>query len=76
MTLNSASLLVGGGTVTFNCGTALINLSSTPTIKANTTIDGGGLITLSGQNARQSSFFVSASLTLRNIVLTIRVDHR
>jgi hypothetical protein len=67
-----SSLLAGGGVVTFNCGTALINLSSTQTIPpaAKTTIDGGGKITLSGQNARQLfAVGTGASLTLRNIVL-------
>ncbi len=68
-----SKLMSGGGTVTFSCGTALINLNSTQIIPpaANTTIDGGGQITLSGQNARQL-FVVStgASLTLCDIVLT------
>lgn len=65
------SLLPNGGTITFNCGSALINLSSTKTISDDTTIDGGGQITLSGANTRQL-FVVSggAALTLRNIVLT------
>ena len=66
-----SSLLAGGGIVTFNCGTALINLSSTQTISSNTTIDGGGQITLSGQNARRLFIVGSgALLTLRNVVLT------
>jgi sugar lactone lactonase YvrE len=67
--LNTA--LADGGSITFNCGTTLIDLSSTKTINANTTIDGGGKITLSGQDARQL-FIVNpgATLTLRNIVLT------
>jgi hypothetical protein len=67
--------MVGGDLVTFNCGAVpVIIILTTPggVIPApNTTIDGGGLITLSGQNAERL-FFVSsgASLTLRNIVLT------
>ncbi len=63
-------LLAGGGPVTFNCGTKLINLSSTQIIRADTTIDGGGQVTLSGLNDHQL-FLVSpgVSLTLRNIVL-------
>lgn len=40
--------LSGGGAVTFNCGTATILFSSTKTIAAHTTIDGGGNITLNG----------------------------
>jgi hypothetical protein len=65
------SMVTSGGTVTFNCGTALIHLSSTKFINAQTTIDGGGQITLSSDNARQL-FWVNAgtALTLRNIVLT------
>ena len=66
-----SSLLAGGGTVTFNCSTALIHLSSTKTISVNTTIDGEGKITLSGDNARRL-FVVSSgvTLTLNNITLS------
>jgi predicted outer membrane repeat protein len=62
--------LTGGGTVTFNCGTATVALGSTKTIAANTTIDGGGTITLSGNTVRRL-FVVNngVSLTLKNIVL-------
>jgi hypothetical protein len=65
------SLLAGGGDVTFNCGSVLIHLSSTKEISADTTIDGGGKITLSGDNVRRL-FVVNAgtALTLHNIVLT------
>jgi predicted outer membrane repeat protein len=42
----------GGGTVTFNCGgAATITVTSTKTISADTTIDGGGVITISGGNS-------------------------
>jgi sugar lactone lactonase YvrE len=63
--------LAGGGTVAFNCGTGQINLSNTKTIAADTTIDGRGVITLSGQDARRL-FIVQAGalLKLHNIVLT------
>jgi hypothetical protein len=66
-----SSLLAGGGTITFNCGTALIHLSSTKLISTTTTIDGAGTITLSGDNVRQL-FVVEPGpvLRLRNIVLT------
>ena len=49
--LNSA--LAGGGSVTFNCGAnpKTITVTSQKTINADTTIDGGGLITLSGGNS-------------------------
>src|SRR5687768_9219593 len=65
-----SSLLASGGTVTFNCGPALIHLSSTKTIGANTTIDGGGKITLSGDNARRLFEISSVTLTLNNITLS------
>jgi len=40
------------GTVTFNCGgAATITVTSTQTISADTTINGGGVITLSGGNS-------------------------
>jgi hypothetical protein len=43
----------GGGTVTFNCGAAVIPITVWKVILAlaNVTLDGGGLITLSGGNA-------------------------
>ena len=46
--------LAGGGTVTFNCGTSVhtIPLTSNKTISASTTVDGGGLITLTGSAYR------------------------
>jgi predicted outer membrane repeat protein len=64
------SKLSGGGMVTFACGTATIVLSSTQTITTNTTIDGGGTITLSGDHARRL-FVVNtgARLELDNLVI-------
>lgn len=68
------SVLIGGGTVTFNCGdreeTATIALSSTKTISVDTTIDGGGKVTLSGAHAMRL-FEVGSGVTLsfKNIVL-------
>jgi len=48
MALNGA--LAGGGLVTFKCGASqvTITVTGTKTISATTTIDGGGLITISG----------------------------
>jgi hypothetical protein len=62
---------LGGGSVTFNCGPALhtILITGQKSINFNTTIDGGGVITLDGQDAHRL-FDVGAVLTLRNIVLT------
>ncbi|MGQ0602085.1 MAG: hypothetical protein ACT4QE_10370, partial [Anaerolineales bacterium] len=67
--LNTA--LAGGGSVTFNCGSAphTILFTGQKSINLNTTIDGGGTITLDGQNTHRL-FDVGAVLTLRNIVLT------
>ncbi|MCS6921482.1 MAG: hypothetical protein NZM07_06130, partial [Elioraea sp.] len=64
--------LAGGGAVTFNCnGTnqpATIGITSTLIITFPTTIDGGGVITLDGQNARRI-ISASAPLTLVNLTL-------
>src|SRR6266496_4415208 len=48
-----SSLLIGGGTIMFNCGAGphTILISSQKSINAPTIIDGGGTITLDGQNA-------------------------
>jgi hypothetical protein len=75
--LNSA--LAGGGTVTFNCGASpvTITVTSQKNISANTTIDGGGLVTISGNNSTRifnvqnnnnnSGYdFVLRNLTVRN----------
>src|SRR5215468_7182769 len=60
------------GAVAFRCGTApaTIPVTSTKTISADTTIDGGGLITISGGNAVQI-FTVDAGVTFTVQNLTI-----
>lgn len=59
-----------GGTLTFNCGTATIELTSQlPGINATTTIDGGGKITLSGVNSVRLFSVNAVEFTLKNIVL-------
>ncbi len=63
--------LSGGGLVTFNCGPSPVTIvSNTYVIAADTEVDGGGLITLDGEDARQH-FLVQpgARLTLRRITL-------
>ncbi len=62
--------LVGGGTVTFNCGGAkTIIVTSALSITAPTLIDGGGLITLDGANA--SRIMVNHStLTVQNLTFS------
>jgi len=63
--------LAGGGTITFDCGVAQIDLSTFKAISVNTVIDGQGRITLSGRNANQLfSVDAAISLDLRNITLT------
>ncbi len=68
--------LNGGGAISFNCGTepTSIGISTRLNITAaETTIDGGGLITLAGQNTRlilHESYQVQSRLTLRNLTLS------
>lgn len=65
--------VTGGGTITFNCGSAplVIVMTGVKNISVPTTFQGGGRVTLSGGNAT-SLFQVLASgvLTLNDIVLT------
>ena len=63
----------GGGTITFACGGAkTITLTAQKNLIANTTLDGGDLITLSGGDATRLFFvnggvrFVTNNITLRN----------
>lgn len=70
--LNTA--LSGGGAVTFSCGggAVTIPITSTKTISAApaTDVDGGGLVTLDGQDAvRIFSVDYQWQLTLRNLTL-------
>jgi len=74
-TVLNACLPGGGtfdGTVTFNCGgaPATIIVTSTKTISTDTTIDGGGLITISGGNTVQV-FTVNSGVTFTVQNLTI-----
>lgn len=60
----------GGGTITFNCGTATITFSNYKPIAKAVVVDGGGRITFDGNNG--SAFFqayASASLTLKGLTL-------
>lgn len=67
----------GGGTITFNCGGAAHTIYLTQQLRfttqgANYTLDGGGLITLDGQNATRLIYTLSGrslSLTVKNISL-------
>jgi hypothetical protein len=48
-----SAALAGGGTVTFACGSSPVTIpfTSEKVVTVSTTVDGGGLVTLSGQNA-------------------------
>lgn len=65
--------LLGGGTVTFNCGgPATILITSEKIVTVNTIIDGGGVITLAGGLATRliaTEFGSGTALDLRNITL-------
>jgi predicted outer membrane repeat protein len=62
--------LIGGGSVKFSCGgLKTITVTNLKQISVNTTIDGDGLITLSGSNTYFFQVFFANSLTLRNITL-------
>lgn len=69
--LNTA--LTGGGSVTFNCGASPVTITVTgqKVIGVNTTIDGGGLVTLSG-GGTTGVFHVNLgiALSLQNITVT------
>src|SRR6478672_2906133 len=62
----------GGGTITFTIGTAPIVLAAIlPTITSNITIDGGNVVTISGNNASPVLQVGSgATLTLNNLTIT------
>src|SRR5207244_10828267 len=63
------------GTVTFACGgAATITVTSTKTISADTTIDGGSVITISGGNA-VGVFSVNSGVTFTVENLTIANGH-
>ncbi len=64
--------LAGGGGITFNCGPTPVAISilKEKDITANVSINGGGLVTISGRNrARIFRVNAGASLTLNNISL-------
>jgi predicted outer membrane repeat protein len=65
--------LAGGGTITFNCGPnpVTITVTSTKIISADTTIDGGNLITISGGNS-VGVFSVNpgVNFTVQNLTIT------
>lgn len=63
----------GGGTITFNVGSATIVLTGgiLPTVTSNITIDGGNVVTVSGNNATPAFQMSSGvTLTLTNLTIT------
>ena len=65
--------LTGGGVLTFNCGAApvTIAITSTKTLTRDTTIDGGGLMTISGgDTVRVVDVVAGATVELRNLTIT------
>jgi hypothetical protein len=66
--------LAGGGSVTFNCGSdpVTITLTGPKTITSKTSVDGGGLITLSGNDASQVFIINKKRLAFNLANLTIR----
>ncbi|MBP7688090.1 MAG: right-handed parallel beta-helix repeat-containing protein, partial [Thermoflexales bacterium] len=67
-----ATALSGGGTVTFNCGGPATVTMTFKTISANTTIDGGGIITLTTSSSGVQQLFSLSSglgLTLTNLTI-------
>ncbi len=63
--LNAA--LAGGGSITFNCGTSPVTIMVTRAIAADTSIDGAGLITLSGVLAVWNVTVTLANLSISTI---------
>jgi predicted outer membrane repeat protein len=58
------------GTVTFNCGgPATIVVTSTKIIDADTTIDGAGLVTVSGGNAVEVFFNANRTFTVQRLTI-------
>lgn len=66
-----AAAFAGGGLVTFDCGPATAAIIvTTQVITGSTTVDGGGLIALDGENLRQLFLVLNGgSLVLQNITL-------
>jgi hypothetical protein len=66
--------MLGGGTVTFNCGPNPVTIVVTTQVVHNaetTIVDGGGLVTLDGEDLRQLFLVLTGgNLTLKNIVLS------
>jgi hypothetical protein len=66
--------MLGGGAVTFNCGPNPVTIAVSTQVVHNgetTIVDGGGLVTLDGEDLRQLFLvLIGGNLTLKNIVLS------
>lgn len=66
-----AAAVAVGGEITFNCGASPVTIAGGPyTVAGVVAIDGGGLVTLSGENAHRH-FVVQADASLRLTDLTL-----
>ncbi len=68
-----ATKVAGGGVITFNCGSApiTITLTSELAVTNDTTIDGGGLVTLSGNNQTRI-LHIKSAWNLATPLLTVQ----
>ncbi|MBZ0291372.1 MAG: hypothetical protein K8L99_02285 [Anaerolineae bacterium] len=67
-TATLVTALTSGGIITFNCGGSItIILEETLQVASTTTIDGGGLVTLSGDGVRRVLEHTGGTLTLQNL---------
>jgi len=66
-----AAAMTGGGLVTFDCGPDPIAIVvNTQVVTGSTTVDGGGLVTVDGENLRQLFLVLGGGkLTLRDITV-------
>ena len=71
--LSASSTCTSGGAITFNCGSLpiIITLANQKTLTANTSIDGGGVVTLSGGGVtRVLSTNAGVTVTLANLTIS------
>lgn len=66
-----SNAVAAGGTITFNCGPAMVTIvANTNATDKTVVVNGGGKVTLSGDNLRQIFFvFGTGNVTLNDLVL-------
>jgi len=71
-----ATAIAAGGTITFSCGSAPATIHVTQTLQArtdaNTTLDGGGLVTLDGGDAVEILSFSHPNYRVNDTTLTLQ----